>query len=66
MYAEVGFAVEEDSGRITGFAAIDNLVRGAAGQAVYAMNAMLGFDEWMGLHTPPIRPKTGVVGLGQG
>ncbi|BAN90390.1 N-acetyl-gamma-aminoadipyl-phosphate [Aeropyrum camini SY1 = JCM 12091] len=56
MYAEVGFAVEEDSGRITGFAAIDNLVRGAAGQAVYAMNAMLGFDEWMGLHTPPIRP----------
>nr|WP_131160599.1 N-acetyl-gamma-glutamyl-phosphate reductase [Aeropyrum pernix] len=56
MFAEVGFAVEEESGRITGFAAIDNLVRGAAGQAVYAMNAMLGFDEWEGLRSPPLRP----------
>jgi N-acetyl-gamma-glutamyl-phosphate reductase len=35
-----------------GFAAIDNLVKGAAGQAVQNANLMLGFDEGEGLDTP--------------
>ena len=31
------------------FAAIDNLWKGAAGQAVQNLNLMLGLDEWEGL-----------------
>jgi N-acetyl-gamma-glutamyl-phosphate reductase len=33
--------------------AIDNLVKGAAGQAVQNMNIMLGFEETAGLHACP-------------
>ncbi len=53
---DVGYAVEERVRRVTGFAAIDNLVRGAAGQAIQAMNIALGFDEWTGILHPPLRP----------
>ncbi len=54
--ADVGYAIESRVGRVTGFAAIDNLVRGAAGQAIQAFNIALGFDESMGLLHPPLRP----------
>lgn len=37
-------------------AAIDNLIKGAAGQAIQAMNLMLGFPEEMGLTAPGIYP----------
>ena len=36
--------------------AIDNLVKGAAGQAVQNMNIVFGFDEKTGLKFPPIFP----------
>ncbi|NOZ89365.1 MAG: N-acetyl-gamma-glutamyl-phosphate reductase, partial [Crenarchaeota archaeon] len=55
-YADVGFAVEERLGRLTAFAAIDNLVRGAAGQAVQAWNISRGWDEALGLDYPPLKP----------
>lgn len=55
-FAEVGYSVEEEVGRVSGFAAIDNLVRGASGQGVHAMNIMLGYPEWEGLMIPPLRP----------
>ncbi len=55
-FAEVGFSVEARTGRVTGFAAVDNLVRGAAGQAIHAANIMLGFPEETGLFYPPLRP----------
>ncbi len=55
-YADVGYAVDSRTGRVSGFAAIDNLVRGAAGQAVQALNIALGFDEGLGLSYPPLRP----------
>jgi len=55
-YADVGFAVEERLGRVTGFAAIDNLVRGAAGQAVQAWNISIGVPEETGLLYPPLKP----------
>lgn len=55
-FADVGFAVEERVGRVTGFAAIDNLVKGGAGQAVQAFNVAVGFPEVAGLKQPPIRP----------
>ena len=37
-------------------AAIDNLVKGAAGQAVQAMNVRYGFDETLGLDRWPLWP----------
>jgi N-acetyl-gamma-glutamyl-phosphate reductase len=39
-------------GRAVAFGAIDNLVKGASGQAVQCMNLMLGLDEAMGLDMP--------------
>jgi len=36
--------------------AIDNLVKGAAGQAIHNMNLMLGLDEITGLNIVPLTP----------
>jgi N-acetyl-gamma-glutamyl-phosphate reductase len=36
--------------------AIDNLVKGASGQAIQNMNIMLGFPETMGLNVLPLSP----------
>jgi len=55
-FADVGFALEKRVSRVTAFAAIDNLMKGAAGQAVQAFNIMMGFDEREGLLTPPLKP----------
>lgn len=55
-YADVGFAYEDRVGRLTGFAAIDNLIRGAAGQAVQAWNISRGMREELGLDYPPLKP----------
>lgn len=55
-YVDVGLAVDQALGRATGFAAIDNLVRGAAGQAVQAFNIAAGFPEDTGLGIPPLHP----------
>ena len=52
----MGFAVEERVGRAAFMAAIDNLVKGAAGQAVQSFNLMMGFDECEGLSFPPLKP----------
>ncbi|MEB3755277.1 MAG: N-acetyl-gamma-glutamyl-phosphate reductase [Desulfurococcales archaeon] len=55
-FADIGYAVDSYTGRVSGFAAIDNLVKGAAGQAVQNMNIMLGLPEDEGLRIPPLRP----------
>lgn len=55
-FADVGFAYDERVGRIAFMAAIDNLMKGAAGQAVQAFNIMMKFDEREGLFTPPLKP----------
>jgi len=56
-YAEVGFALDKRVGRLAMFAAIDNLMKGAAGTAVQNMNLMLGFEEDEGLrYLVPVRP----------
>ncbi|MEM4507821.1 MAG: N-acetyl-gamma-glutamyl-phosphate reductase [Acidilobaceae archaeon] len=55
-YADVGFALEPRRKRVTSFAAIDNLVKGAAGQAVQSFNIALGFNETLGLRRPPLKP----------
>ena len=41
-YCDIGLAVDERTGRVMALAAIDNLVKGAAGQALQNMNLMLG------------------------
>jgi N-acetyl-gamma-glutamyl-phosphate reductase len=48
-YCDLGFALSKDGRRLTLFSAIDNLVKGASGQAVQNMNVMYGFDEREGL-----------------
>jgi len=55
-FADVSFAVEERLGVIKSFSAIDNLVKGAAGQAVQAFNISAGFPEGEGLKFPPLKP----------
>lgn len=55
-HADVGFAVDERSGRIIALAAIDNLVKGAAGSAVQSMNIALGRNETEGLWFPGLHP----------
>ncbi len=54
MYAEVGGTVVD--GTWTCMAALDNLVKGGAGQAVQSMNVMLGFEDGFGLDAPPLWP----------
>ena len=52
-YCDIGFKVDERNNRLILVSAIDNLVKGAAGQAVQNMNIMMGFDETDGLHSVP-------------
>jgi N-acetyl-gamma-glutamyl-phosphate reductase len=55
-YCDIGLAVDERTGRVIALAAIDNLVKGAAGQAIQNMNLMLSLPENMGLMVPPVFP----------
>ncbi|KXA91338.1 N-acetyl-gamma-glutamyl-phosphate reductase [candidate division MSBL1 archaeon SCGC-AAA259D18] len=55
-FCDVGLEVSENSGRIVAISAIDNLVKGASGQAIQNMNIMFGFDERMGLEEIALRP----------
>ncbi len=55
-FCDVGFEIEERTGRIVTLSATDNLIKGAAGNAVQSMNLMLGFDEKTGLAMAPLHP----------
>ncbi|HEX2054074.1 MAG TPA: N-acetyl-gamma-glutamyl-phosphate reductase [Actinomycetota bacterium] len=55
-FAEVGVHLDERTGRVLAFGAIDNLGKGAAGQAVQNANLMLGLPEDMGLLDRPLVP----------
>ncbi len=55
-FCDIGFALDERTGRIIITGVIDNLVKGAAGQAVQNMNIMFGFDEKAGLSNIPVFP----------
>jgi N-acetyl-gamma-glutamyl-phosphate/LysW-gamma-L-alpha-aminoadipyl-6-phosphate reductase len=55
-YADVGFELDAESGRVVALAAIDNLMKGAAGSAVQCMNLMCGFDEAAGLDFAGLHP----------
>ena len=55
-YVDIGFKIDERTGRIVMMGALDNLVKGAAGQAVQNMNLLFGFDETEGLNMVPMFP----------
>ena len=55
-FVDIGFRIDPRTGRIIAIGAIDNLVKGAAGQAVQNMNLMFGIDEKEGLSYAPLFP----------
>lgn len=55
-FCDIGFTIDERTGRIIIMSAIDNIVKGAAGQAVQNMNLMLGFEETAGIEGAPFFP----------
>ncbi len=55
-FADVGFALDEETGRIVAISAIDNLMKGAAGSAVQCMNLCCGWPETAGLEFTGLHP----------
>jgi N-acetyl-gamma-glutamyl-phosphate/LysW-gamma-L-alpha-aminoadipyl-6-phosphate reductase len=55
-YADVGFELDPETGRLVALAAIDNLMKGASGSAIQAMNLMCGFEETLGLDFSGLHP----------
>ncbi|MFD0696265.1 N-acetyl-gamma-glutamyl-phosphate reductase [Paenibacillus sp. GCM10027628] len=55
-YCDIGFVVDERTGRVTIVSVIDNVVKGAAGQAIQNLNIMMGWDETTGLLFAPVYP----------
>ena len=55
-FCDIGFEMDTVSKRLVVIGAIDNLVKGTAGQAVQAMNLMYGYPEETGLEFPGLHP----------
>lgn len=55
-FVDVNFKIDERTGRIIMMGALDNLIKGAAGQAVQNFNILFGFDENEGLQQVPMFP----------
>jgi N-acetyl-gamma-glutamyl-phosphate/LysW-gamma-L-alpha-aminoadipyl-6-phosphate reductase len=55
-FCDIGFEIEERTGRLVALSATDNLIKGAAGNAIQSMNLMLGFDEKSGISMAPLHP----------
>lgn len=55
-YCDIGLSYDERTGRVTVLAAIDNLVKGASGQAIQNFNVMAGLPETTGLLAVPSYP----------
>jgi N-acetyl-gamma-glutamyl-phosphate/LysW-gamma-L-alpha-aminoadipyl-6-phosphate reductase len=56
-FCDVGFVVDERTGRATVIGALDNLVKGGAGNAVQCLNVRLGWPERTGLEFPGLHPN---------
>jgi N-acetyl-gamma-glutamyl-phosphate/LysW-gamma-L-alpha-aminoadipyl-6-phosphate reductase len=54
--AEVGFELDPENERLVVFSAIDNMMKGSAGQAVHAANVALGIEETAGLAFGGLHP----------
>ena len=55
-FCDIGITYDERTNRVTIVSVIDNLVKGASGQAVQNMNKMLGIDEKTGIDMMPVFP----------
>ena len=55
-YCDIGFELDPHSRRLVVMSALDNLMKGAAGQAVQAFNIMHGLPETTGLEFPGLHP----------
>ena len=55
-FCDIGLKVNRKRGTLIAISAIDNLMKGASGQAVQNMNIMCGFPEKMGLEVPALYP----------
>lgn len=55
-HADVGFVLDDRTGRVVSICAIDNLMKGAAGSAVQCLNLMMGWEETLGLEFPGLHP----------
>jgi N-acetyl-gamma-glutamyl-phosphate reductase len=55
-YCHIGLTIDRRTNRVVVISAIDNLVKGAAGQAIQNMNLMCGFDETAGLAMGAVWP----------
>lgn len=55
-YCDVGFEKEEGTNRLVVLSAIDNLVKGASGNGVQALNVMMGWDETLALEFTGLHP----------
>jgi N-acetyl-gamma-glutamyl-phosphate reductase len=55
-YCDIGLEVDARSNRLVVVSAIDNLIKGASGQAIQNMNLMFGLKEDKGLEALSLRP----------
>ena len=55
-FCDVGFALDREGGRVVAISAIDNLMKGAAGNAVQCLNIMQGWPESRGLEFTGLHP----------
>lgn len=55
-WCDIGFALDRDTGRLVVMAALDNLVKGAAGHALQSLNVARGWNETLGLAFPGLHP----------
>jgi N-acetyl-gamma-glutamyl-phosphate reductase len=55
-YCDIGLHLDQRTGRVIILSVIDNMVKGAAGQAIQNMNIMFGLDETSGLSLLPVFP----------
>ena len=55
-FCDIGLTVDQQRGKLIAISAIDNLMKGASGQAIQNMNIMCDFLENMGLEVPALYP----------
>lgn len=55
-FIDIGFELEEKTNRLVVLGAIDNLVKGSAGNVIQSLNIIYGWDEMTGLEFPGLHP----------
>jgi N-acetyl-gamma-glutamyl-phosphate/LysW-gamma-L-alpha-aminoadipyl-6-phosphate reductase len=55
-FCDIGFEIDKHTGRLVIIGAIDNLVKGTAGNAIQCMNLMSNFPETLGLEFSGLHP----------